>query len=64
MRAIQDGSLTFYERQSCRVTKWLWTDPITGTECILPYDKERKQIITVLFKEIEDETKAIEVERN
>ena len=54
VRAIQNSELVFVERQSNRVTKWLWVDPIYNVECILPYDKERKQIITILFKEVED----------
>ena len=48
---IQNGKLAFIDRQSNRVTRWLWTDPVHGVECILPYDKDRKQIITVLFKD-------------
>ena len=57
IRDIQDGKLIFLERQSCRVTRWLWTDPVHGIECILPYDRDRKQIITVLFKDLEDNEK-------
>lgn len=48
---IQKGILTFYEKQSNRVTCWLWTDPVSNVECILPYDKDRKQVITILFKD-------------
>ena len=55
VEAIQEQKLPFVERQSCRVTKWLWVDPITGIKCILPYDKDRKQIITILFKDLYDE---------
>ena len=51
---IQNGKLTFHDRQSNRVTRWLWVDPLSKTECIFPYDKERKQIITVLFKDLND----------
>ena len=55
IKAIQNQELEFVEKQSNRVTKWLWVDPVTNVKCILPYDKCRKQIITVLFKDIEDE---------
>ena len=55
IKAIQNNKLKFLDKQTNRVTRWIWTDPITNTECILPYDKIRKQIITVLFKETEDE---------
>ena len=55
VKAIQRGELTFFERQSNRVTRWLWIDPIHSIECIIPYDKERKQVITVLFKREEEE---------
>lgn len=57
IKQIQGNKLKFFERQSVRVTKWEWTDPLSGTECILVYDKVREQIITVLFKEL------IELER-
>lgn len=50
VKLIQEAKLTFLDRQSNRVTRWLWIDPIKGIECVLPYDKERKQLITVLFK--------------
>ena len=50
VRAIQNGELEFLEKQSNRVTRWLWIDPLSKTKCIIPYDKERKQVITVLFK--------------
>lgn len=50
VRAIQNGELTFLEKQSNRVTRWLWVDPVSKVECIIPYDKDRKQVITVLFK--------------
>ena len=54
VKLIQEAKLPFLDRQSNRVTRWLWTDPIKKIDCILPYDKERKQIITVLFKREED----------
>lgn len=50
VRDIQNNKMKLYDKQSNRVTRWLWTDPLTGTECIIPYDKERKQLITILFK--------------
>ena len=53
IRDIQTGKLKLYDRQSNRVTRWLWICPLTGTECIIPYDKERKQLITILFKDID-----------
>ena len=55
VRAIQNGELIFLERQSNRVTRWLWIDPVNKVECIIPYDKERKQVITVLFKRREED---------
>jgi hypothetical protein len=53
IRDIQEGRMKLFDRQSNRVTRWLWTCPLTGTECIIPYDKERKQLITILFKNID-----------
>ena len=61
IKGIQLGKMEFYDKQSNRVTRWLWTDPINKIECILPYDKERKQLITILFKDI-NERKDIRVE--
>lgn len=55
VKSIKDGKLEFYSKQSNRVTRWLWTDPINNIRCILPYDKDRKQIITVLFERIKNE---------
>ena len=55
IKAIQNNKLEFLEKQSNRVTRWLWVDPVTNIICILPYDKGRKQIITVLFKEDRNE---------
>ena len=54
VKDIQNGDLAFYKRQSNRVTTWLWTDPVKGIDCIIPYDKERKQVITILFKRKEN----------
>ena len=59
---IQSGKLPFYNKQSNRVTRWLWTDPVSKTECIFPYDKIRKQIITVLFFKDLRERKVIKTE--
>ena len=56
VKAIQSGELIFLEKQSNRVTRWLWIDPVHNTECIIPYDKQRKQVITVLFKRKEEES--------
>lgn len=53
IRDIQTNKLKIYDRQSNRVTRWLWICPLTGAECIIPYDKERKQLITILFKDID-----------
>ena len=50
---IQDNGMIFYDRQSYRVTRWKWTDPVNGINCILPYDSVRKQVITVLFEDLE-----------
>lgn len=52
---IQTGKLQFLDRESNRITRWLWIDPLTKKECIIPYDKERKQVITVMFKWKEEE---------
>ena len=56
VKAIQNGELEFLEKQSNRVTRWIWIDPLNNVECIIPYDKERKQVITVLFKRKEEES--------
>lgn len=60
IKLIQEAKLIFLDRQSNRVTRWLWTDPVKGINCILPYDKERKQVITVLFnrEQVQDEDKS------
>ena len=54
IKKIQNQELEFVYRQSCRVTHWKWLDPIFNIACILPYDKERKQIITVLFEDLSE----------
>ena len=46
---IQMNKLEFFERQSNRVTKFKWIEPVFNTHCILVYDNSRKQIVTVLF---------------
>lgn len=46
---IQTQQLEFQDRQSLRLTRWKWTDPIHNIPCVLVYDKLRKQIVTVLF---------------
>lgn len=51
VKKIQNAELEFIERQSNRVTLWRWICPITNIVCVLPYDKERKQLITVLFED-------------
>ena len=53
VKDIQEGKMKFFDKQSNRVTRWLWTDPLSGTECIIPYDKERKQLVTILFKDLD-----------
>ena len=53
IKDIQEGKMEFYDRQSNRVTRWIWVDPINKLECLLPYDKERKQLITILFRDID-----------
>ena len=50
VEAIKQGKLEFLKKQSNRVTRWRWTDPVNNIIFILPSDKERKQIITVLFE--------------
>ena len=53
---IQNQELQFVDRQSNRLTRWLWLDKITNIECVLVYDKIRKQLVTVLFKDLMDLT--------
>lgn len=53
VKRIQNEELEFVYRQSCRVTHWKWVDPVNKIACILPYDKNRKQIITVLFENMD-----------
>ena len=50
---IQMGELEQYDRQSNRLTRWRWRDPVYGTNCIIPYDKQRKQLVTILFEDFE-----------
>lgn len=50
---IQNQELQLYDRQSNRVTRWKWIDPVHGISCILPYDGIRKQLITILFEDLE-----------
>ena len=57
--AIRSGKLEFYRKQPNRVTMWLWTDPVKNIRCILPYDKDRKQIITILFERGRNEAENI-----
>ena len=47
----------FVDRQSHRITRWLWVDKLTNIPCVLVYDKARKQLVTVLFKDIIDLTR-------
>lgn len=51
VRKIQKNQLEFFMKESNRVTHWKWVDPVNNISCILPYDKERKQVITVLFED-------------
>lgn len=51
IKKIQSQKLEFVERQSNRVTVFRWVDPISNTVCRLPYDKERHQLITILFED-------------
>ncbi len=60
VRQIQENLLEYVGRQSLRVTHWKWTDPVHKIDCVLPYDKERKQIITVLFEDIYNESRLME----
>ena len=46
-KLIQNAKIPFVERQSNRITKWRWIN--NGKSYILVYDKERKQIVTILF---------------
>lgn len=47
VKLIQKGKLRLHSRQSNRVTRWYWEHK--GKRYILVYDKERKQIVTILF---------------
>lgn len=49
---IQNNELEFHFKQSNRVTHWKWVDPISNTKCILVYDKQRKQLVTILFEDL------------
>ena len=49
---IQNQELQFVDRQSNRLTRWLWLDKISNIECVLVYDRIRKQLVTVLFKDL------------
>ena len=60
VRQIQNNMLEYVDRQSLRVTRWKWTDPVHKVDCILPYDKDRKQIITVLFESIYNDSRLVE----
>ena len=44
---IQNNELELYERQSNRVTKWRYE--IDGIPYIVVYDKNRQQLITLLY---------------
>jgi hypothetical protein len=46
---IREGKATFVERQSNRIT--LWRMDIRGESCVVVYDKDRKNIVTVLEDE-------------
>ena len=52
IQKIQNQELEFVDRQSHRITRWLWVDKLTNIPCVLVYDKARKQLVTVLFKDI------------
>lgn len=45
-KQIRNGQLEFYRRQSNRVTVWKLT--YMGKEYLVPYDKQRHIVITVL----------------
>lgn len=47
-KLIQDNKLPFVDRQSCRVTHWLYTHT-DGKQYILVYDKQRQKVVTILF---------------
>lgn len=42
---IQSGAGRFYDRQSCRISRFLFD--ICGREAIVVYDRARKEIVTV-----------------
>ena len=50
IKQIQNNKLEFYYRESNRLSHWKWKDPIKNIDCILVYDKERKQLVTILFE--------------
>ena len=49
IKLIQKNKLTLHSRQSNRVTRWIWEHQ--GKKYIVVYDKERKQLVTILFFE-------------
>lgn len=52
IRKIQNQELEFFGRDSVRITKWKWLEPIYKIPCLLVYDKVRKQVVTILFERI------------
>lgn len=49
VQKIQHQELEFYDRQSTRLTRWYWLEPVFKIPCLLVYDKIRQQIVTILF---------------
>lgn len=49
IRQIQNGQLEFYEKQSNRVSLFKYF--FNGEEYRIVYDRERKQVVTILYKE-------------
>lgn len=49
VRCIREGRATFIEAQSNRVT--LWRMDIRGESCVIVYDSDRGNIVTVLEDE-------------
>ena len=50
IKLIKDHKLELFDRQSHRVTRWVW--PHKGKEYVIVYDSHRHNIVTVLFKDL------------
>lgn len=48
VQLIQNGKLDLIEKQSNRVSKFLWKH--NGKQYVLVYDKKRKRVVTIMYK--------------